>query len=141
ASYHTNDNPVGEADVAGELIRRWPHPVEHEVRHPPSAILAYAPPRVGAVERAMHWMRLMDGTQPASYLPRTPPKTHANVAKLVVSGIGGEIGHGGYHPPDVAVVQALPEEDQLAAYLQRLTARLVGRGPSAATEDAVRNRT
>jgi hypothetical protein len=141
AHYHTNDNPVGEADIARELIRRWPTPVEYDIRYPSSSILAYRPPVMGAIERALHWMRVLDGTQPASYLPRTPPATHANVAKLVVSGIGGEIGHGGYHPPDVAAVQALPEEEQLGAYLQRLTARLVGRGQTAVTQEAVRNRT
>jgi hypothetical protein len=140
ARYHTNDNPVGEADVARELVRRWPHPVEHEIRHPASATMASATPRVGAVERALSWMRVLDGTQPASYLPRTPPATHADVAKLVVSGIGGEIGHGGYHPSDVATIEAMPEEEQLPAHLQRLTARLVGRGPSAATREAVLNR-
>ncbi len=66
ARYHTNDNPVGEADIARELIRRWPTPVEHDIRHPPSSMQAYGPPATGAIERAMHWMRLLDGTQPAS---------------------------------------------------------------------------
>ncbi|HYJ76828.1 MAG TPA: hypothetical protein VEV65_14570 [Kineosporiaceae bacterium] len=139
--FHTNDNPPGEADIARELVSRWPAPLEHEIHHPPSSIHVFGPPPIGAIERARRWMRLLDGTQPASYLPRTPPSGHAAVAKLVVSGIGGEIGHGGYHPPDVAKVEALPEEQQLGAYLQRLTSRLVGSGTSAATQEAVRNRT
>jgi hypothetical protein len=141
ARFHTNDNPVGEADVACELIRRWPHPVEHRLQHPPSAVLTFAPPAQGAIERALQWMRLTEGTQPASYLPRTPPAGHADLAKLNVSGIGGEIGHGGYHPRDVDVVEALPPEDQVGAYLERLLARLIVRGVSAGTQETVRHRT
>jgi hypothetical protein len=141
AAYHTNDNPVGEADVARELIRRWPHPVDHVIYRPPSSTVADVAPETGAVQRALHWMRIMDATQPASYLPRTPPVAHANVAKLVVSGIGGEIGHGGYHPPDVAAVQTLAEKDRLGAYVERLLPRLMFPGVSAATEEAVRSRT
>jgi len=86
-------------------------------------------------------MRLTDGTQPASYLPRTPPKGLAELAKLVVSGVGGEIGHGGYHPPDTAAVESLPREDQAGAYLERLLPRLMFAGVSARTQETVRQRT
>jgi hypothetical protein len=139
--FHTNDNPVGEADIARELLGRWPHPVEHHINHPPSAVLAFAPPPTGAIERALQWMRLTEGTQPASYLPRTPPAAWADLAKLNVSGVGGEIGHGGYHPRDVDVVETLPPEERIGAYLERLFLRLTVRGVSARTQETVRQRT
>jgi hypothetical protein len=137
---HTNANPQGEADIAGELIRRWPGSVDYAVGWSASTA---APARLasGAVDRTLGWLRMSEGLRPPSYLPKNPPSDQATVSTLGVSGAAGEIAHGHYYPPDVAELQALAPADQLRAYTSRLTRRLASaRGPNAAAKAAVAGR-
>jgi hypothetical protein len=137
---HTNAQP-GEAEIATELVSRWGRGVRHEVK-PIASIAAPAPHALGAADRALGWMRRSEGLGPSSYLSRMPPSTHARSARLLVSGIGGELAHGHYYPPDLAAVEALPVHEQVAACATHLKRRLIARrGPTPAGQAAAVLRT
>jgi hypothetical protein len=137
---HTNANPQGEADVAAELVARSGGEVRHEVKQVASVALPVQH-QMGAADRALGWMRYSEGLHPASFLPRVPPTTHARGSHLLVSGVGGELAHGHYYPPDSLAVAALPADEQLKFCVAHLRRQLIARrGPNAEARALVRAR-
>ncbi|MEU4608831.1 hypothetical protein AB0F43_38080 [Kribbella sp. NPDC023972] len=124
------DAVPGELDVAESLVQALPFQVEHTTtgRKPtspqpikPNPQPVKPPP---LVDRALRWHRYAEGLRPASYLFHTPPATLANVAHLAIGGAGGEVAHGHFYPADVLQLDALPLNDKVHAFGNRLQARL-----------------
>lgn len=125
------DAVPGELQVAKTLVQALPFQVQHTTPAParPQPIKPTASPRPVTppplVDRALRWHRYAEGLRPASYLFHAPPTTLATVAHLAIGGAGGEVAHGHFYPADVLQLDALPLNDKVSAFGNRLQTRLM----------------
>ncbi len=91
AHFHTSDKTPGEADVARELVRLAPHPLEHRVRH---AEGESGTPTDPLMERALRLHLLHDGMRHPQKLRGNVKLPRSRPSGASLSGHGGEIAHG-----------------------------------------------
>ncbi|MEV8375017.1 hypothetical protein AB0P21_19935 [Kribbella sp. NPDC056861] len=129
------DAVPGELAVAEQLVEALPYKVDHAITRRAAAKPVPTPEVVARIRR---WHRYGEGLRPASYLFHNPPDGLAGVSHLVIGGAGSEVAHGHFYPRDVLALDQHSLETKLAAFTERLQARLVpASGPSSVAKDAV----
>jgi len=94
ARFHTSDKTPGEADVARELVRLAPHPLEHRVRHGEGEDPT---PTAPLMERALRLHLLHDGMRHPQKLRGNLKLPRSRPSGATLSGHGGEIAHGFFY--------------------------------------------
>ncbi len=122
---HTHDAVPGEAEVAQHLVGLLPDPPPHELSRSSAVRRSGAAPAIRVVERVVAWHAYAEGLRPASFLAHTPPTTLSPLEGAAVSGAGGEMAHGHYHPADLAALDRLDAADQLQACRDQLLQRML----------------
>lgn len=135
---HSHDAVPGDLVTARELVGRLPTPLEHRVRHTQSG--GTAPPRpCSAIESARRWHRYAEGLRPSSFLMHAAPSHLDASPQPVIGGVGGEIAHGSYYPPNLPAFDDLPLHERIEAFATTIAGRhAVVPGTSAAAVARVR---
>lgn len=122
---HTHDALPGDLQVARELVAALGEsaPVEHLVEHVATGGVA-APRPWRAMERARAWHAFAEGTRPYSYLHYPAPEHIDGPRPVAIGGAGGEVAHGYFYPPGWEELQRLAATQMIAAFTDRVVARL-----------------
>lgn len=119
---YTHDGWPGDLDVARRLVELAPHDLEHRIDHMPAGGQV-EPPRIRVVERARLWHDYAEGLRPCTYLTSSVPSHFDSYTGVTIGGVGGEAAHGVFYPSNLAKLEALPLQAQLAAFASRIVKR------------------